>query len=371
MKKLLITLVLLLSAFFLIGQNRASQIPQIKPVVKLNDVEEQSTRIEVIKKTLPSVVTVRIVKNQTTPGTIEFDPTNPFGPLKRRAGGTSEIEQNIGSGFIIDKGGLIATNKHVVSDNQAKYQILTSDGKVHLVTKVILDPLNDLALLQIADTNLTPLKLGNSDALQIGTTVIAIGTPLGEFTGSVTTGIVSGLGRGINAGSPFQGFVERLDNVIQTDAAINPGNSGGPLINLGGEVIGVNTAVSQGSENIGFAIPVNVLADLLQKYNPKTNKIERPFLGIRYAILDKKTAKTKNLPQGALVIEVLKDSPAQKAELATGDIITEFDGVKLEGDSQNTLNSLIAKKKSGDQVIIKIWRNGKELSKIITLGLFE
>jgi serine protease Do len=174
-----------------------------------------------------------------------------------------QTEQNIGSGFIIDPTRLIVTNKHVVSDEEASYNVITKDGKKYEAQTIYRDTANDLAILKINGLGFRTMLLGNSTSLELGQTVFAIGTPLGEFTNTVTSGIISGLGRGVTAGSYFEGYVE---NVIQTDAAINPGNSGGPLVNEQGEVIGIKTAVSSEGQNIGFAIPVNVLEDLLNRY---------------------------------------------------------------------------------------------------------
>ena len=223
-----------------------------------------------VSTALPSVVTVKM-STTVTDYSIEFNPYNWFSPFYRVPSGTHTNEQNIGSGFIVRADGLILTNKHVVSDETSKYFVITNDKKEYPITQVYRDPANDLALLKIEPPAggpvLKPLALGDSSSLQLGQTVIAIGTPLGEFTNTVTSGIVSGLGRGITAGSRYEGYVEKLDNIIQTDAAINPGNSGGPLLNSNGEVIGINTAVAQQGQNIGFAIPVSVIKTLLAKTN--------------------------------------------------------------------------------------------------------
>jgi Trypsin-like serine proteases, typically periplasmic, contain C-terminal PDZ domain len=232
-------------------------------------VYEESVITSVVEKSLPAVVTVGIKKTTTTGGFFEIDPFNPFSPFRRIPAQKKKVEQNIGSGFVIDSNGLIITNKHVVSDTEASYQVLTYDQKKYNVEKIYRDPLNDLAILKINASNLKTLTLGYSSNLKLGQLVIAIGTPLGEFTNTVTSGIISGLGRGITAGSPFEGYVEKLDNVIQTDAAINPGNSGGPLLNSRAEVIGVNTAIAQEGQNIGFAIPSNVVKSLIEKFQNK------------------------------------------------------------------------------------------------------
>ncbi len=201
--------------------------------------------------------------------------------------------------------------------------------------------------------------------------MIAIGTPLGEFTNTVTSGIISGLGRGITAGSPFEGYVEKLDNVIQTDAAINPGNSGGPLLNSRGEVIGVNTAISQEGQNIGFAIPSNVVKSLLEKFQKQGGNFERPFLGVRYQMIDRQTALLNDVVEGAYVVEVVENSPAEKAGIEVEDIIIEFAGKKVKGEKENSLANLILEKKVGETVTLKIWRNGEIKTLMLTLGSAE
>ena len=222
-----------------------------KNIEKQTISEEESAVITAIDTTIPSVVTIGITKTSNPQNIFQFDPFNPFSPLNPAPQQSKKIEQNIGSGFIISEDGLIVTNKHVVADTEATYQVLTNNDKKYNVVKIYRDPLNDLAIIKIDVKDLKPLDLGDSSNLKLGQFVIAIGTPLGEFKNTVTQGIISGLGRGITAGSPFESYVERLDNVIQTDAAISPGNSGGPLIGLNGKAIGVNTAISQEGQNIG------------------------------------------------------------------------------------------------------------------------
>jgi len=264
---------------------------------------------------------------------------------------------------------MIVTNKHVVADTQAKYRVITKDDKTYQVEKIYRDPVNDLAILKINASGLKPVEMGDSSKLKVGQFVIAIGTALGEFRNTVTTGVISGLGRGITAGSPFEGYVERLDNVIQTDAAINPGNSGGPLLNSAGQVIGVNVAVAQSGQNIGFAIPINVIKESLENFN-KTGKFLRPYLGIRYKMISRDLALLNEVPEGAYVQEVVEDSPAQKAGVKDGDIITKIDNEKvLEKDGG--LAKIIAGKKVGDKVELTIWREGKETKISVTLGEFS
>jgi len=380
MKKfILLLLTLILVVFFGQKFNLFPQSIKNKEVKKISTekqtvVYEESTIIKVIKDSLSSVVTVGINTTISQGDTIQINPFDPFSPFERIPGKTQKIEKNIGSGFIVSSDGLIITNKHVVSDTKATYQVLTNDKKKYNVEKIYRDPLNDLAILKItpkAPTTLTPLKLGDSSTLKLGQLVIAIGTPLGEFTNTVTSGIISGLGRGITAGSPYEGFVEKLDNVIQTDAAINPGNSGGPLLNSKGEVIGINTAIAESGQNIGFALPVNLVKNLIDNFNKNGATFERPFIGVRYKMIDKQTAILNDLVKGAYVIEVIADSPAAKANLQEEDIIIEFDGKEVNGTDDQSLARLINDKKVGDIIKLKIWRNGQILTKTVTLESYN
>lgn len=329
-------------------------------------IYEESVITKIVEDSLPSVVTIGISK--TTAGTYyQIDPFDFFGSLQPLPNQKKKIEQNIGSGFIVSADGLIITNKHVVADTKATYQVLLGDNRKLDVQKIYRDPLNDLALLKINAQNLKSLKLGDSSKIKLGQLAVAIGTPLGEFKNTVTSGIISGLGRGITTGSPFEGYIEKLDNVIQTDAAISPGNSGGPLINSQGEVIGINTAIAQEGQNIGFAIPVNLAKELLTTFNQQGGKFERPYIGIRYKMVDQQTAIMNEVVEGAYITEVIENSPAQKAGIREEDIITQFDGQKLKGEDDQSITKIVIKKKVGDKVEIKLWRN-KEM-KTLTLTL--
>jgi S1-C subfamily serine protease len=330
-------------------------------------VYEESVVTKVVEKSLASVVTISIKKTTTSRDQFDIDPFDPFSPFKRIPGKAEEIEQNIGSGFIISSEGLIITNKHVVADTEAKYTVITNDKKTYEVQKIYRDPLNDLSILKIDADKLKPLAMGDSSSLKLGQMAIAIGTPLGEFTNTVTVGIVSGLGRGITAGSPLEGYVEKLDNVIQTDAAINPGNSGGPLLNSAGQAIGINTAVAQEGQNIGFAIPINVARELIDTFNKQGGSFERPYIGVRYKMVDKQNAVVNDLIEGAYVIEVLANSPAEKAQIQEDDVIVEIDGKKIQGNDDQSLARAIIDKKVGDTIRIKMWRDEKLIEKTVKL----
>lgn len=362
MKKLLVLLVILITVYA-VGDS-FNLLPKL-PLDKYDNekakdravVYEESTVTKVVEEVLPSVVTVGISK--TASGTaLELDPNDPFS-IFRRVPQRRKIEQNIGSGFIVSSDGLIITSRHVVGDTDAKYKVLTNDKKSYDVEKIYRDPLNDLAILKINANNLKALPLGDSKVLKLGQLAVAIGTPLGEFTNTVTVGIISGLGRGITAGSPFEGYVEKLDNVIQTDAAVNPGNSGGPLLNSKGQVIGVNVAIASEGQNIGFAIPVNVVKDLIDNFQKNGGSFERPYLGIRYKFIDRQTAVLNDLVPGAYIIEVVADSPANKAGIQDEDIITTFDGKKIDDEKNNSLVKMISEKKIGDKVSLIVWRSGQ------------
>lgn len=358
MKKILILLAALIVA--LIAGQASRLLPNFQNAIKPQTqtvVYEESVITKVVEDSLPSVVTVGISKMTQTGGYIQINPFNPFGPFQEVPGQSKKIEQNIGSGFIISQDGLIITNRHVVSDTSAGYQVLTNDKKKYDVKKIYRDPLNDLAILKIDASGLKPLKLGDSSHLKLGQIAIAIGTPLGEFTNTITKGIISGLGRGITAGSPLEGYVEKLDNVIQTDAAINPGNSGGPLLNSQGEVIGINTAVSSEGQNIGFAIPVNVIKTLIEKFNSQGASFDRPYLGVRYTVST----------DGAHVVDVIAGSPAESSGIKTGDIITELDGQKIKSDDDQQLAKIISEKKIGDTIQVKLLRDKETVTLNVTL----
>jgi len=317
---------------------------------------EESVVIEVVEKVGPSVVTINATQQQSlVPFGIEFGPFGINIPDQRQ----EKVVQDIGSGFIISADGLVVTNKHVVANPKAVYKVITKDDKTYEVKKIYRDPVNDLAILKIETNGLKPVEMGDSDKLKVGQFVIAIGTALGEFRHTVTTGVISGLGRGITAGSPLEGYVERLDNVIQTDAAINPGNSGGPLLNSASQVVGINVAVAAQGQNIGFAIPINVIKEAIDNFN-KTGKFERAFLGVRYRMISRDLALMNEVPQGAYVVEVVAGSAADKAGIKGGDIITKFNGEAVREETGG-LAKLISQKKIGDKVKLTVWRERKEL----------
>lgn len=330
----------------------------------LEVIDKESVVIDISERSSKSVVTVSI---KTQRPTQRLSPLDIFGfgfrtPLEQEL---QEVQQDIGTGFVIDEqAGLIVTNRHVISDTNAEYSVFDKDGKEYPVTNIYRDPTNDIGIVQI-EASLPALPLGDSEALRVGQSVIAIGTALGEFRHTVTTGVISGLGRGITAGDNFGFSTEQLENVIQTDAAINPGNSGGPLINSRGQVIGVNVAVAGNAQNIGFAIPINVIKESIENFK-STGSFDRPYLGVQYQMIPQRTAVMNGVPQGAYLLEVVAGSPAAEAGLQVEDVITKFDGKDLS-DEQSDLAGLINQKRIGDTVEIEYWRDGEQQTARATL----
>ncbi len=317
---------------------------------------------DVAEVTSESVVTVSIKKQQRVLDPLSSGVFGLYFGLPTET--VEEIQRDIGTGFVVDQEeGLIVTNRHVVSDPQAEYSVIDKNEQEYAVTKIYRDPSNDLAIVKIDNSSLPAIPLGDSDILRVGESVIAIGTALGEFRHTVTTGVISGLGRGIEAFGGV-GMGESLENVIQTDAAINPGNSGGPLLNAAGEVIGVNVAVSAVAENIGFALPINIVKASLQNFN-ETGQFDRAFFGVSYRIISEQAALLNEVPQGAYVLEVVPESTAAAAGIQPGDIITQF-GTQKVTENQN-LAEIVNSLKIGKKISISFWRDGQQFNKEVTL----
>lgn len=314
-------------------------------------VTEENAVIAAVDKTSPSVVAIGSTQQVVNP----FD---PFAPPRSQS-------STIGTGFAVSDQGVIITNKHVVSDPSVSYYVITRDGKKYATKKIYRDSVLDLAIVQIDGASLKALELGDSSKLKVGQTAIAIGNALGKFTNTVTTGVVSGLGRAVTAGDVFEGSVETLDNLVQTDAAINPGNSGGPLLNSAGQVIGVNVATTEGAQNIGFAIPINTIKPIVNEFLSK-GSVSRPFLGIRYRFISRDVAILNEVPQGAYIQEVIDGSPAQKAGLTAGDIIQKINNQPI--DSEGKVGEIVGKANIGTKLDMQIWRDGKQLNISATIG---
>jgi len=331
-------------------------------------MSEKSPIVEIAKKVCPAVITIVISKDLPK---IEGFYSFPFGgqefifpKLKK---GKEKTKIGGGSGFIVSPDGYVITCNHVVGDPEADYAVIL-DPKHKYPAKILAkDPLVDIAVLKIDEKNLPYLELGDSGKIELGETVVAIGNPLGEFEDTLSAGIVSGLSRKITAYSGLPLKATSLRGLIQTDAAINPGNSGGPLVNIGAEAIGVNTAMVMGAQNIGFAIPINYAGKIFEEVK-KYGKILRPFLGVRYVILNQEISKANKLPvdYGALVVRenlgepaVVKESSADKAGIKEYDIILEIDGEKIT--EENPLADFLSRHKIGDEINFKVLREEKEI----------
>jgi S1-C subfamily serine protease len=310
-------------------EQAASLVPALIPFQN-----QEEAIIKAVKNVSPSVVSVVATKDISV---IEEYYINPFPGLmpdlqipQYRQKGTEKKQVSSGTGFFISKDGLLLTNKHVVEDTKAEYSVILNDGR-KLEAKVLArDPFQDIAIIKVTGDNFTPIPFGDSDSVNVGQSVIAIGNALGEFRNTVSVGIISGLHRSVTAEGSLAG-PEQLQELIQTDAAINPGNSGGPLIDLSGKVIGINTAIAQSAQNIGFALPINIAK---RDVNDAIDfgKIKYPYI----------------------------------TDIKEGDVILEIDGVKI--DQQNNLEYLLSKHRVGDKVNLKIMRDGKEMTVTVTLG---
>ncbi len=364
------------------------EVPDAVSVIE-KECPPQATQEELIIKAVediwPSVVSIVVSKDVPVVEQYFYGPLEGFEEFfgdqfesqapQSGQGETEKQEIGGGSGFIISEDGMVLTNKHVVSDEDADYTVFTNDGENYSAKVLARDPVQDIAILKIEQAGSQPFstaKLGDSDSLQAGQTVIAIGSALGEFRNTVSVGVVSGLGRTITASSG--GMVETLEDVIQTDAAINKGNSGGPLLNLKGEVIGINTATVVGAQSISFAIPANKAKRGIEQVKT-LGKIIYPYLGVRYVPIDERVKEENNLPvdYGALIVAggkgelaVIPGSAANLAGLSENDIILEFDGEKITTD--NSLSKLIMKHEPRDEISLKIMRNGQERIISATLG---
>jgi len=380
------------SFFYFEIKNYMADLPGLQKIIEREKVVEtqyvpQTTQeekiIAAVNSASPAVVSIVISKDMPV---FEQYYINPFSYQYRQIG-TEKKEIGGGTGFIVSEDGMVLTNKHVVLDEEADYTVLTNDGRKFQARVLARDPFQDLGILKIetektineqGDLIQKPfpvVKLGDSDTLQIGQTVIAIGNALGEFRNTVSVGVISGLGRTITASGG--GLVETIEDVIQTDAAINKGNSGGPLLNLKDEVIGINTATVLEAQSIGFTIPVNKAKKDIEQIKT-LGKIVYPYLGVYYTLITKQLQQDYSLPvdYGAWVGRdasggktdqaVVAGSAAAEAGLQQDDIILEFNGEKISTD--NSLAKLIQKYNPGDKIILKILRGEEEKTLQAILG---
>lgn len=347
---------------------------------KIIRIEEESAVIEAVEKVSPAVVSIIVTKDLPIIERYYSEPfgndffrrffgdefDNSFGIPQYRQKGTEKREVGGGTGFLVSADGYIITNRHVVLDEEADYTVLMNDETKHEARVLARDPVNDLAVIKIEGNNFPYAELGDSSNLKVGQTVIAIGNALGEFRNTVSTGVISGLARSVIASGVGIGS-EQLMGVIQTDASINPGNSGGPLLNLAGQVIGINTAMAAGAENIGFAIGVNEVKNIYESVK-EYGRIIRPWLGVRYVQINEVIAEANKLEvdYGALIVRgeertdlaVIPGSPADKAGLEENDIILEINGWKI--DNNNPLAKALSQFKPGEEITLKILHKGEE-----------
>lgn len=346
--------------------------------------EYESAVVKAVELASPSVVSIVVSKDLPIIEQCPYDPFYNFDVPPEFRGffnfefsqpcekGVEKREVGGGSGFLISEDGYILTNKHVVSDEKAEYTVVTSDGKRYTASVLARDPSQDIAVIKAEGRGFVSARYGDSDSVKLGQTAIAIGNSLGEFRNTVSVGVISGLSRTITASDRSTGS-ELIQGVMQTDAAINPGNSGGPLLNLRGEVIGINTAIVSGAQNIGFAIPINQAKRAAESVKT-TGEIKVPYIGVRYLTLSAgmDEAKQYGSDNGALVRGsdgqpgVVSGSPAEKAGLKEGDVILEVDGEKLS--ETKTLGIVVQRHKVGDVVSLLVKRGSETLTISVTLG---
>jgi serine protease Do len=327
---------------------------------------------DLAERVAPGVVNIRTVKNVGDGGRVfrhffgnpfgdenPFGRRRPFGPFGEGEPGEEFRQRSLGSGFIIDKEGFIVTNNHVVEDAD-EIKVRLSNGKEFDAEVVGRDPKTDLALIRIAPSaDLVPLKLGDSEDLRVGTWVVAIGSPFG-LEQTVTAGIVSAKGRVIGAG-PY-------DDFIQTDASINPGNSGGPLLDLEGNVVGINTAIVASGQGIGFAIPIELARNIIEQLQEE-GEVTRGWLGVGIQELTEELREYYNLDsnqEGVLVTEVYEGDPADEGGVREGDVILSVDGTDV--DSPRELSGMIANMPVGKEAEIVVLREGRSRTVTVTLG---
>lgn len=358
-----------------IGENVNAKIaPQI-----VNLIEEESATIHVVDEVTPAVVSViarksrgdviKSFQDQQVPSDLIFSDTMLSDDEAKQM-----VDVSSGTGFFVSQDGYILTNRHVIDVSGSNLFIVTNDGKELPATLIDTDPILDIAILHVDGKGYPVVSLADSDQIRIGQTVIAIGNTLSEFRNTVTKGVVSGINRHVTAGFAVSGS-EVIEKAIQTDAAINPGNSGGPLINLLGDVIGVNTAVSIDGQAVAFAIPINQVKRAIEDVKT-SGRIRRPWIGIHYTLIEP-DAGSSTFKLGAKIVKgendqeaaITKGSPADVAGLKEGDIMIAVDGTSFT--QGKALAELISLHHPGDQIVIQYLRGGKLFDATVTLGDVE
>ncbi len=332
---------------------------KLQPTAADQAVSGEQQGIAAVRLAKLSIVDIIGVSSQS-----QTDPADPSGGL---------VPKTViyGTGFVLDASGMIVSNNHVVQDPSLNYTVILADGAEYPAQIVGTDKYDDVALLQIPAANLIPAKLGDSSALEPGQSVFAIGDSLGQYQYTVTRGVVSAVDRSVyEGGDATDTPATQLHNLIQTDASINPGNSGGPLVNINGEVIGMNTLIDTGGSGLGFAVPANTIKDAVQQL--KTfGKVSRPYLGVRFLDLDPgvQIAKKLSVNSGALVVQVQDGSPAANAGVQANDIITAVNDLAV--NPNHSLNNAIQSFNAGSQVTLHILRNGQSLQISVILGQLQ
>jgi len=348
-----------LCAVFLTNQGVSQNIklnpikPGAKTAVQITD-EQQA--ILAVRKAKASVVNILGLSKP-----VPIVPSSGISvsvPLKTEVSGT---------GLVLEADGLIVTNNHVVEEKNMDYWVILADGSRYEAKVLAEDKFDDVAFIKIEIKGLVPAVLGDSNALETGQTVFAIGNSLGRYQNSVTRGVVSALGRAL---SEVDGSGLRIHNLIQTDAAISTGNSGGPLINLAGEVVGLNTLIDTGGYSLNFAIPINIVKDSLSQVKA-FGKVSRPFLGVQFISIDQVVKLSYDIPveNGALISSVSLGTPAALAGVKAGDIVLSVNGRTL--GYNNELDSEIQKYQAGSQILLKILRAGETLELPVILGEYK
>ena len=379
------TVLIMAGSLFIFRSEMVELLAPAATDLEINELEKFASEpiADAVEGVNASVVSVVITKDVPIYERYfeNYSPWGFFGNIaipRVRESGTEEREVGGGTGFIVSEDGLVVTNHHVVADPDARYSILLSDGTAYEVDVLDSEPEIDIAILKITEpikTSLTIARFGDSRSLRLGQTVIAIGNALAEFQNSVSVGVISGLARNIVA-TDAVGMREELQAVIQTDAAINPGNSGGPLLNINGEVIGVNVATSRGADNIGFAIPIAVVEDVVNSVKTY-GEIVQPYLGVRYAAVTPRLVVTTDLAvdYGALLVTgedgepaVLPNSPAAESGLEAGDVLIGIGGQTLKN---RDLRSLLREFAVGETVALEVVRDGDTVLLEATLGRNE
>ncbi len=369
----------------MIGRVIEKTIETVKPGEPIHEKTIIITQEDMVMKVVKNVssAVVSVVATKDVPVMEEYF-SSPFKNLPQgffpdikipqyRQKGTEKKRVSSGSGFFISKDGLILTNKHVVADPKAEYSVIMNDGRKLAAKVLVRDPFQDIAILKVEGKEFNYIPLGDSRKIKVGQSAIAIGNSLGEFQNTVSVGIISGLKRRVMVVGDAITGAEELQELIQTDASINPGNSGGPLLDLSGNVVGINTAMAELAENIGFALPINIAKRDIKDIQ-EFGTVKYPFIGIRYQSVNTEIKIKNKLPvdYGLLLTRgpkgepsITKDSPAEKAGLKKGDVILEVNGIKMH--DSNSLISLLNKLRVGDKIKMKIFRNGKKMELSVTL----